>query len=188
MSSVCLASGASAWSHVAPGDSPVGSPHTPECMPLNCVLECSLSLLSLAFLHSAFFFFPHGSSWLFDGLNYWELQAILTGSNLIFATQFRVCKHPSPIGRQPVSQNMLTCAKCYWYELPEQFFYPIFHKTDIPHKVHTQIFIQTHVIWKKKKKSKGKIQQLQNYCLYEVYFIISKLRVYPTRNLLIPQL
>lgn len=59
MSSVCLASGASAWSHVAPGDSPVGSPHTPECMPLNCVLECSLSLLSLAFLHSAFFF----SSW-----------------------------------------------------------------------------------------------------------------------------
>lgn len=57
MSSVCLVSGASAWSHVASGDSPVGSPHTPECMPLNCVLECSFSLLSLAFLHSAFFFF-----------------------------------------------------------------------------------------------------------------------------------
>lgn len=59
----------------------------------------------------------------------------------------------SPIGRQPASQNMLTCAKCYWYELPEQFFYPTFHKTDISHKVHTQIFIQTHVIWKKKKQS-----------------------------------
>lgn len=103
MSSVCLASGASAWSHGASGDSPVGSPHTPEGMPLNRVLECSFSLLSLAFLHSAlFFFFPHGSSWLFDGLNY--LVQLLTRSNLIFATQFRLCKHPVP-HRQATSQS-----------------------------------------------------------------------------------
>lgn len=80
--------------HVAPADSPVGSLHTPW----SYVLVCSLFLLTLAFLHSALmiFFSSHGGSWLFDGLSYWELQAILTPSNLIFATQFRVCKHPVP--------------------------------------------------------------------------------------------
>lgn len=62
---------------------------------------------------------------------------------------------PSPIGRQTASQNMLTCAKSYWYELPEQLFYPIFYKTDIPHKVHTWIFIQTHLVCTKKAKGKS---------------------------------